>query len=225
VGIRVRVADPPLDAGSALRFASAMQTIRLASCVVSLCLAVGCASTKLVSAWQNPAYTGGPIKKIMIVALGAAPGGRAEFENDMADALVAHGVIGVGSNGYFANAAELTRENVRTWVIRDDYQGVLVARVESLQQTRYVNPPQYTDLWGYWGYYGVAYGIAVTPGSVVDVIKLRISSDLFEAPGGQVVYTAELKSDDPPSREKLINDLVELLVTDLTKRGLLPPKR
>jgi len=197
-----------------------MQSIRLASCVVGFCLAVACASTKLVSAWQNPAYAGGPFKKVMIVGLGATPGGRAEFENDMADALVAHGVIGVASSGYFANAADLTRDAVRAWVIRDDYQGVLVTRLESVQQTRYVNPPQYTDLWGYWGYYGVA----VTPGSVVDVTKLRISSDLFEAPGGQVVYTAELKSVDPGSREKLIHQLVELLVTDLTKRGLLPSK-
>ena len=39
-----------------------------------------------------------------------------------------------------------------------------------------------------------------------------------------MVYTAQLKSDDPPSREKLINELVELLVTDLTQRGLLPPE-
>ena len=125
---------------------------------------------------------GGPFKKVMIVALGAAPGGRAEFENDMADALVAHGVTGVASSGYFANAAELTRENVRTWVIRDDYQGVLVARLEGVEQSRYVNPPQYRDLWGYWGYYGVAYGIGVTPGSVVDVTKLKISSDLSRPP-------------------------------------------
>ncbi len=197
-----------------------MQRIRLASCVVSLSLAVACASTKLVSAWQNPAYAGGPFRKVMIVGLGATPGGRAEFENDMADALIAHGVIGVASSGYFANAADLTRDAVRAWVIRDDYQGVLVTRLESVQQTQYVNPPQYTDLWGYWGYYGVA----VTPGSVVDVTKLRINSDLFEAPAGQVVYTAELKSVDPASREKLIHELVALLVTDLTQRGLLPPK-
>ena len=63
-----------------------------------------------MSAWQDPAYAGAPINKIMIVALGAAPGGRAEFENDMADALAAHGVA---SSGYFADAAELTRDAVR----------------------------------------------------------------------------------------------------------------
>ena len=197
-----------------------MQSIRLASCALVLLLAAACASTTLVSAWQNPAYTGGPIKKVMIIGLGATPGGRAEFENDMADALADAGVIGVSSSGYFADARELTREAVRAWVIRDGYQGVLVTRLESVQQTQTVQAPQYTDLWGYWGYYGVA----VTPGYVVDDTKLRITSDLFTAPSGQVVYTAELTSVDPPSRQKLIHQLVDLLVTDLTKRGLLPPK-
>jgi hypothetical protein len=197
-----------------------MQSIRLASCALVLLLAAACASTTLVSAWQNPAYTGGPIKKVMIIGLGATPGGRAEFENDMADALADAGVIGVSSSGYFADASELTRDAVRAWVIRDGYQGVLVTRLESVQQTQTVVAPQYTDLWGYWGYYGVA----VTPGYVVDNTKLRISSDLFAAPAGQVIYTAELKSVDPDSRQKLIHELVELLVTDLTKRGLLPKK-
>jgi hypothetical protein len=192
----------------------AMQRIHLAFCV--LLLAAACASTKLVSAWQNPAYAGGPIQKLMIIGLGATPGGRTEFENGMADALAARGLIGVGSSGYFVDASELTRDAVRAWVIRDGYQGVLVARVESLEQTQFVQPPQYTDLWGYWGYYGVA----VTPGYVVDRTKLRISSDLFSAPNGQVVYTAEIKSVDPDSREKLIDQLVTLLVTDLTKRVL-----
>jgi hypothetical protein len=194
-----------------------MRNLRLAACVLVSLLATACASTKLVSAWQNPAYAGGPITKVMIIGLGATPGGRAEFENDMADALTAHGVIGVGSSGYFADARDLTRDAVREWVIRDGYRGVLVARLESVQHSQYVNPPQYTDLWGYWGYYGTV----VTPGSVVDVTKFRITSDLFEAPSGQVVYTAEIKSVDPDSRAKLIHELVELLVTDLTKRGLM----
>ncbi len=197
-----------------------MQSIRLASCALVLLLAAACASTKLVSAWQNPAYAGGPIQKVMIIGLGATPGGRAEFENDMADALADEGVLGVSSSGYFADASQLTREAVRAWVISDGYQGVLVTRLESVQQTQYVEAPQYTDLWGYWGYYGVA----VTPGYVVDDTKLRITSDLFTAPAGQVIYTAELTSVDPASREKLIHQLVTLLVTDLTKRGLLPPK-
>src|SRR5262245_11698137 len=105
--------------------------------VVVLCFAVACASTKLVSAWQNPSYAGGPLNKLMIVGLGATPGGRAEFENDMADALVAHGVIGVASTGYFADPAQLTRDAVREWVIRDQYQGVLVTRLEDVQQTTY----------------------------------------------------------------------------------------
>jgi hypothetical protein len=212
-----------LDARRAFRFPPGMQRIHLAYGALLLLAAAsaGCASTKLDSVWQNPAYSGGPLGKIMIIGLGATPGGRAEFENDVADALAEQGVTGVASVGYFADAAQLTRDAVREWVVRDGYQGVLVTRLESVQRTQYVQPPRYDDLWGYWGYYGVA----VTPGYVVDQTKLRISSDLFAASSGQVIYTAEIRSYDPSSREKLIHELTTLLLTDLTKRELLPPGR
>ena len=73
---------------------------------------------------------------------------------------------------------------------------------------------------GYWGYYGTA----VTPGYVVDKTHFLISTDLFDASTGQVVYTAQSRTSDPSSRNQLIQELTTLLVKDLTKRGLLPPK-
>jgi len=179
-----------------------------------------CSATKLTSVWQDPSYAGGSFKKLMIIGLGVNPGARAEFEDTVADALAKHGVMGVGSSGYFSDMNQMTREAVRGWVERDGYQGVLVTRLVSARQTQYVHPPQYTDLWGYWGYYGTA----VTPGYVVDQTTLFIDTDLFDAATGQVVYTAESKSFDPNSRNQVINELTKLLVSDLTKRGLLPPR-
>jgi hypothetical protein len=155
----------------------------------------------------------------MIIGLGASEGGRAEFENRVADALLARGVTGVSSTGYFASAKDMTREAVRRWVLQDGYQGVLVARLVDVRRQQYAVPPTYTDLWGYWGYYGT---VMTSPGYVEDRTTLLIDMDLFEAPAGNVVYTAESKSSNPSSRKVVIDELTELLVKDLTKRGLLP---
>ena len=212
---------PVLDATRALRFGPAMTRPVLSVCALAIVLTTGCSATKFASTWENPNYEGGAFKKLMIIALGVSPGGRAEFENTVADALVAQGVLGVGSDGYFSAADQMTREAVRTWVKRDGYQGVLVARLVDVQRTQYVQPPQYTDLCGYWGYYGTA----MTPGYVVDQTTLLINTDLFDASTGQVVYTAESKSFDPSSRQQVIRELTSLLVKDLTKRGLLPPRQ
>lgn len=188
---------------------------------LALLATAGCASTRLESTWSDPHYSGGPFRKLMIIGLGATEGGRAEFENSVADALLSHGVTGVSSTGYFASAQDMTREAVRSWVQQDGYQGVLVARIVDLHRQQYTVPPTYTDLWGYWGYYGT---VMTSPGYVEDRTTLLINTDLFEAPAGKVVYTAESKSSNPSSRKVVIRELTELLVKDLTKRGLLPGK-
>jgi hypothetical protein len=186
---------------------------------LALLATTGCASTRLESTWSDPHYSGGPFRKLMIIGLGATEGGRAEFENSVADALLAHGVTGVSSTGYFASAQDMTREAVRSWVQQDGYQGVLVARIVDVHRQQYTVPPTYTDLWGYWGYYGT---VMTSPGYVEERTTLLVNTDLFEAPAGKVVYTAESKSSNPSSRKVVIRELTELLVKDLTKRGLLP---
>lgn len=191
-----------------------------AGLVFAVLCSAACSSTKLASTWQDSSYQGGAFQKLMVVGLGASPGGRAEFENSMVDALTAHGVIAVASVGYFSDASQMTRDAVRGWVQRDGFQGVLVTRLEDVKQSVVVTPPQYQDLYGYWGYYGTV----VTPGYVDETTKFIITTDLFDARTGGVVYTAESNSFNPPNRGKLIKELTALLVDDLTKRGLLPPK-
>ncbi len=189
---------------------------------ISLIAAAACSSTKLNSVWADPNYTGGAFRKLMIIGLGATEGGRAAFENSLADAFLKQGVMGVSSTGYFASASDMTREGVRSWVERDGYQGVLVSRLVDVDRQYQVVEPTYTDLWGYWGYYGT---VMTSPGYVSEQTTLRITTDLFDAATGKVVYTAESKSFDPGSREQAIRELTALLDEDLTKRGLLPSKR
>ena len=197
-----------------------MTPLRLALVAV-LAVAAGCASTKLVSSWENPAVAQGPYTKLMIIALGVSPGTRAEFENSVADALQAHGVIGVSSTSYFSDPSQMTREAVRAWVEQDGYQGVLVTRLVDVSKTQVYQPPQYGDFYGYWGYYGTT---MVQPGYVIEQTNLVIDTDLFHAPNGEIAYTAESKSFDPSGRAQVIKELTQLLVKDLSRRGLLPPK-
>jgi hypothetical protein len=181
-----------------------------------------CSTTRLASVWADPNYSGGAFHKLMVIGLGATEGGRAAFENSVAEAFGTHGVVGVSSTGYFAAAEDMTRERVRSWVQRDDYQGVLVSRLVDVDRQQTVVGPTYTDLWGYWGYYGT---VMTSPGYVADQTTLRITTDLFNASDGKVVYTAESKTFDVNSRGEVIRELTALLVDDLTKRGLLPTKQ
>jgi hypothetical protein len=220
--VRIDSGEPGRGAPSLL-FSRPMRQSRPALYTIALALlaTAGCSSTRLESTWSDPHYSGEPFRKLMIIGLGATEGGRAEFENSVADALLAHGVTGVSSTGYFASAQDMTRDAVRRWVQQDGYQGVLVTRLIDVRRQQHAVAPTYADLWGYWGYYGT---VMTSPGYVEERTTLLINTDLFEAPAGKVVYTAESKSSNPSSRRVVIRDLTALLVKDLTKRGLLPDK-
>ena len=63
-----------------------------------------------------------------------------------------------------------------------------------------------------------------SPGYVLETTTLLIETTLFDAATGKVVYSAESETFQPSSRDEVINELVPLLVGDLTKRRLLASK-
>lgn len=205
-------------AGGVLRSATMHVAKLSASLAFAAVAALACSSTKLVSTFEDPGFSGGPFRKLMVVGLGASEGGRASFENAVADKLAAQGVLGVASGNVLVAAADLNRDAVRGWVEKDGYDAVLVTRlVDTKNETTY-RPPTYGDFYGYWGYYG---SYVSSPGYVLETTTLLIESTLFDAATGKVVYSAESKSFQPSSRDQVVHELVPLLVGDLTKRRLL----
>jgi hypothetical protein len=195
-----------------------MKTRRALSLLVLLVALAACSSTKLISVYEAR-DAGGPYRKLLVVGLGASEGGRAEFENAVADKLAAQGVVAVASGNLIASQEDLSRDALRRWVETDGYDAVLVARLVDVKKEASYRPPTYTDFYGYWGVYG---SYVTSPGYVVETTTLLIETTLFDAKTARVVYSAESESFQPASREKLIHELVPLLAADLTKRGLLP---
>jgi hypothetical protein len=186
--------------------------------LVLLLSLAACSSTKLISVYEAP-DAGGPYRKLLVVGLGASEGGRAEFENAVADKLAAQGVVAVASENLIASQHDLNREAVRRWVETDGYDAVLVARLVDVKKEASYRPPTYTDFYGYWGIYG---SYVTSPGYFVETTTIMIETTLFDAKTGRVVYTAQSESFQPSSREKLVHELAKVLAGDLTKRGLLP---
>jgi hypothetical protein len=187
--------------------------------LVVFALAAGaCSSTKLISVYADQSFAGPPFDKLLVVGLGASEGGRAAFENAVADKLAAQGVLGVASGNLIVAMQDLTRESLKRWVAKDGYDAVLVARLADVKKQTTYQPPTYGDFYGYWGAYG---GYISSPGYVLETTTLFVETTLFDASTGKVVYSAQSKTFDPSSRDAMIGDLVPLLVDDLTTRGML----
>ena len=60
--------------------------------LVALLVLVGCASTKVVSTWTNPAFPSRKIQSFAVFASTGYPTGRIEFEQQLTDALRRRGL-------------------------------------------------------------------------------------------------------------------------------------
>ena len=71
-----------------------IHSTHLAACllVVAAVAVAGCASTELVSQWKSPAFSGPPLKKVMVVGVSSQPATRRIFEDEFSAALKAAGV-------------------------------------------------------------------------------------------------------------------------------------
>src|SRR5215467_6582487 len=63
----------------------ALMTVALAMPAISK-------STKLVASWRNPAYTGQPFHKVLVMGMSAKPEVRADFEDALSTRIVGSGV-------------------------------------------------------------------------------------------------------------------------------------
>ena len=194
-----------------------MRTHPRALAVLAL-FAAACASTKLVSVYADERFEGPAFEKLLVVGLGATEGGRAAFESAVVARLDAQGVLGVASHDVIVAMEDVSRARVRRLARQQGYDAVLVTRLLDVRKETRYEPPVYGDFYGYWGHYG---GYIATPGYVIETTTLVIETSLFDAATGKVVYSAESQTFQPRSRETVIEELVPLVVDDLTKRGML----
>ena len=191
-----------------------------ASLVALAVLALACTSTRLTSVTAEPTLAGRSYPRLMVVAMGTSEGARASYEHAFVDRLVAIGASGVASSSVFPFQGDL-RETVGAWVREQGIGGVLVTRlVDVRRDVHYVPPTTTVDLYGYYGFYSPA--MVTMPGRVYEETRVLLETSLFDVESGSRVYVATSESFNPTTREKAVRDVVDALVGDLQKRGVLP---
>ena len=198
---------------------------RLGALGAALAALLACSSTTLQSSYLDKSYTGGPRQKVLVVGLAPQEGARRQFENAFAMGILDAGAVGVASSDIWTDLGELDRERVASWVRDHGFDGVLVTHVVRLEkQTEYVPPSYSYDLYGYWGYRwgGVGPGGMVSPGYAIEREYLHLETNLYDPATGKLVWSGHSRSFDPSERDRVIDDTVEVLVSELQEQNLLP---
>ena len=199
--------------------------LRRAGALLSVLLLIGlsgCISTSLIERWKDPAFSGPPMHKVLVVGVQRDAGRRRVWESSMVAALMRQHVAATASYQYFPDRAPSAEELAAT-SRREGFDAVLATHFVGGSRGTYWMPG-YAGVgfgwrWRYYGYWGAVYG----PGYVESDYRADFQTDGFTvAPdGGRLVWTGITRSVDLSSVGATTDQISRVLVPDLIREGIL----
>ncbi len=185
--------------------------------LVLLVVVTGCAPAGEHKVWRDPAYAGGPLKKVFVIGLNSTSlSDRRGFEDMMVGQIEAAGGQGVPGYRFIPQGVVPDEATIATAVARSGADGVLISRMAG-QETRsngLQNPYPSLDVNApvpaiYGGHGGGAYQVAT------------IYTTLFAANGMNPIFTYDPKTFNPGDFEAQAPMYASLLVSYMQSNGFL----
>ena len=211
-----------------------MQILHIRSIGVVLIIAAigtltGCSSSpKIVSAWQDPAYKGPTFRKILVVGITERAPVRRTFEDVFAARLREHGIEAVASyNLISGNDKAAARDEIERVVREQGFDAILTTRMVGIdRKTTYT--PGYTRVYpgtayyrDFYGFYSHSWEAYHSPGHVTSYDVVRLETNVYATDPGDLVWTGMTETVDPGKIQKESARLADVIMAELSTRGLL----
>jgi hypothetical protein len=188
----------------------------------------GCASSRLVDVWKDPAYTK-HLSNVFVIAVKKDPARRRIWEDGLANALRKHGVAATPSYQLFPDQLPDTTQVVET-VGEKGFDGVIVT-VGLRTQTQHTYVPGYVttvpvtryDRW--WNVYRTYYRRVYRPGYYDVQTVARARTDVWTTAGdGTLIWTGPTDVYDPTSSKNVSDEITERIMPELADQGIIPKR-
>ncbi|UCF38531.1 MAG: hypothetical protein JSU96_06735 [Acidobacteriota bacterium] len=186
--------------------------------VFAAVLMTGCGpSTRIETAWKAPDLQPTSFKKLVAIVMSKDQTLRRIAEDEFVRSLPG-GTQGIPGYSLLPEDKIGDPESAKAVIKESGVDGAVVLRVVGVDKDLQYSPgtPHYT----FYGYYGWAWTSVNTP----DYLKLektvRIEASAYSVANEKLVWTAQSASTDPKSVRSLIDDVVRLVVKEMTKLQL-----
>jgi len=196
----------------------------------SFALMAGCSSSELVEIWSNSSFQTPPLNKILVISVGKNSVQRRIWEDAFSVELEKHSVAATPSYRLFPDAVPDTNQ-VMQIVNSNGFNGVLLTRkLPSETKTQYFQGYMTTER-------GMRYDLPtdrfieyyrdIEHAGYVDSQKVNIRAiDIWTTKGeGQMIWSATSKTPEPNSIQAVRPEIVKLVMSELTKRGIIASER
>ena len=187
------------------------------------------AGPKFVSTWKAPEAAGTSFagRKVAALIISDDQNLRVSGEEALVRELAGVGVPqGIASYRIVPREELRDAEKARKWYEKAGAEGVIAMRLVKADKRTTWSPstwsaPYYSTLWGYYGYgWGAVYDPGVTRTDMVAVVETLI----FSVPQDKLLWAGVTESTNPKDAGRIIKDIVNATVKEMTKEGLIRRK-
>ena len=186
-------------------------------------------STKLVTSWKNPEYSGPAFHRILVLGMSAKPGVRADFEDALSKLVKRDGVEAVPGNTILLRpeGSKLDMNYLKSQVKEFRIDSVIVSRLVKVDKSITYVPGQpympYPYYGSFYGYYGAVYPVVYSPDYLREDTTVRVETNVYAVTSGegQLVWTGVSDTFNPSSADKVIDALSKLIVKELQKEAII----
>jgi hypothetical protein len=197
-----------------------LRTLTVAALAIVLS---ACQTTSFRAAWFDTSYTGGVLRKVVVIASDGTTADSRVFEDVFVQRLNAAGVVGVPGYSTIPPGARVSEGPFSAAVAATGADGVLMIRllrVDTRTQVSTVMVPG--PMWGPWGgFYG---GPGWYPSTNVTQFDIAtVESNLYDARTKRLIWAATTETVNPSTVTREAPNFADLLIAQFRAHGLVPP--
>jgi len=189
-----------------------------------LALSLGaCSTTELTSVWVDQENTRA-LRNILVVGISDNPEKQRLYEDTFVTLLQKQGIDAKAGYIEFRSNDVETTESVLAQLQTVNTEALLVTHALGVDNESVYHPPRmesvphtYYDSFG--GYYRTVYRYVHVPGYTSNHVVVRLETNLYDSGTQALLWSAQSKSVDPASLEKLISELAREVTSELGTAG------
>jgi hypothetical protein len=187
-------------------------------------------STKLITSWKNPEYSGSRFHRVLVLGMSTRPGVRADFEDALSKLVTRDGVEAIPGNTILLRPEDtkLDINYLKAQIKEFKIDAVIVSRLVKVETSVTYVPGQayampYPYYRSFYGYYGAVYPVVYSPDYLREDTTVRVETNFYDTrtPDGEIVWTGTSDTFNPRSADKAIDGVSKLIVKELSKDGIL----
>jgi hypothetical protein len=195
-----------------------------------LALMAGCASSQLVDQWSDSSFQGPSLKKMLVISVSKNSTQRHNWEDAFSVELATHHVAGTPSYRLFPDAVPDTNQIMQT-LQTDGFDGLLVIRRLPTETSTQYKPGYVTRERGmrYYPhtdrlmtYYATIHHAAYVDSEKVDIRSIDVWTTRND---GQMIWSATSETPEPNSVQTVRPEIINLVMSELTKQHIIASGR